>query len=201
MRKQSFVLAILVGWLVALSPWVGEAQAQNTLLSSSANITSYNAPNPRGTTYFNQNFPLNLVAGNVYTVLTATTVTPNYSVDTYIYLLSPTGSTVASNDDWGSLPNYYGSKITYTPTVSGSYILVVTTFSSNKSYSGVPVTVTFTNPNQIPPGGIPNVKLAPPTAERSPLYAILERPQSRVSAILLGAHHRQIAVSSRPSDI
>src|SRR6266545_3213822 len=142
MRKQ-FVAAVLaaVGWML-LDP-LG-VQAQTSLVNTSISISSYNAPNPRGPTFFNTNIPLQLQAGNQYTIKTAVATQPAYGIDTYIFLLDPSGATLGQNDDNGlGLGNPYGSYLQYTPAAAGTYTLVVSTYSPGVSYSGVPVEVTY----------------------------------------------------------
>jgi len=189
-RLGAAVLTLLAGWLVALSPWSGAAQAQTqTLVSTTVNITAYSAPNPRGTAYFNANVSLNFVAGTTYTIKTAPDA-PAYSIDTYIYLLDPSGSVVGSNDDNGQgWTNPYGSYLSFNATVSGPHTLVVSTYSSGVSYSAVPVTVTYTGAPQpggggVPVGGVPNVRLTPNSnMPNSSAYAAI-RSQSPISPVI-----------------
>src|SRR5262245_31260575 len=141
MRKRllAMVLAV-VGWAFS-APLV--AQAQQTLMNTTISITGKQTPNPRGTSYNNTNLPLNLVAGTTYDFRVAVATQPAYAIDPYIYLLSPSGTVVGEDDANGlGLGNPYGSFLQYTPTTSGNFTLVVTTFGSGSSYPDVPITIT-----------------------------------------------------------
>jgi hypothetical protein len=176
----------VAGWaLLGPTPWASVAQAQTsvTLLDVTTSLTAYSAPNPRGTTYFNQNHTIVMTAGGSYTLRTKTGTTigatlNNGYYDTYIYLLDPSGNVVAQDDDSngynGGDGGTFSSKISaYTPTVSGTYTLVVTTYSPGQAMQ-YEVIITgppgATPPTPVPTTGIPNVRL-----EREPQQLDLDR--------------------------
>jgi len=121
----------------------------------SANGTlSPDSTNPRGATFNSQRFAVNLVAGSNYTIRVTPTVVGD---DSYVYLLSPGGSVVASDDDGDMSTQIWASRMTYTASSTGTYIIVATSFSANQSW-GFRVSIDGPPSNV---GGIPNVRLAP----------------------------------------
>jgi hypothetical protein len=185
MRRRYAAIALAVaGWALVGPTNVAQAQTSVTLLDVTTSATSNVAPNPRGTTYFNQNHTIVMTAGGSYTLRTKTGTTIGATLnggyfDSYIYLLNPSGQVVAQDDDSngtaGGDGGTFSSKISnYTPTVSGTYTLVVTTFSPGQAIqyeviiTGPPGT---TPPTPVPPTtGIPNVRL-----EREPQWLDLDR--------------------------
>lgn len=79
----------------------------------------------RSSDYYYDRFAIELTAGQTYTVSMSST-----EFDTYLELRIgwPSGSTVAINDDFGGSSD---SRITFTPTMSGSYVIHAGTYRHN----------------------------------------------------------------------
>ncbi|MBI3951818.1 MAG: PPC domain-containing protein, partial [Acidobacteria bacterium] len=81
----------------------------------------------RGSSFFTDVYQFNGTAGQMVTIdLTSS------AFDTYLYLLSPSGSVVAEDDDSGGETN---SRITFTLTTSGLWRIEVTSFSEGETGS------------------------------------------------------------------
>jgi hypothetical protein len=135
--------------------------APNAVLASGGGTLSASNPlNPRGASYFANVHTITLTAGNTYTIrMRASTVGP----DSYLYLLSPTGALVASDDDGDFNIQIWSSKMTYAATTSGTYSIIATSFSGGQSF-GYGWEVQGPAGTGGTPVGIPNVRLAPPAA-------------------------------------
>jgi len=171
MRKRNWwaVLAVSAWVLFGATPWANVARAQSvTLLDTTGTTSQTVANNPRGSGYLAGTHTIQMTAGSSYTIRTKTGTTigqpASAPYDTYLYLLNPSGTSVASDDDsngpaYGGDGGTYSSKITYTPTVSGNYTIIVTTFSSgvNLTYEVIVTGPPSTGP--APAGAIPNVRL------------------------------------------
>jgi hypothetical protein len=80
----------------------------------------------RSASYFSDQFTIQLTAGQTYTISMSSA-----DFDTYLELFQQwDGTTVASNDDFGGTTN---SQITFTPTVSGLYVINAATYLGDKT--------------------------------------------------------------------
>jgi hypothetical protein len=96
-------------------------------ISSSDCFSSYGDPNGRPTSsYYADLFRVTLTAGQTLTV----TMDSGDELDTYLLLAGPTlGELVAGNDDDDDGALGVGSKMVYTATVSGVYVIEASTFN------------------------------------------------------------------------
>jgi hypothetical protein len=134
MRKQVLTLLALVGSAL-LAPATLNAQTiihdRTGSLATPGGTAIFNFTNPRGTSYFHDAYQIPLVAGRKYTIrMRSTAVGP----DSYIYLRNPSGTVVIQDDDGDYSVQIWSSKMEYTPTVSGTYILHCTTFSGGAQF-------------------------------------------------------------------
>lgn len=157
------------------------ARATTTSITGTLSAPDPTFVDPRGSGYNASRTPVTLSAGQSYQIdVTGAPGTGGsfndyvYNVDTYIFLLDPSGAIVAQDDDYG---NGYASRINFTPTTSGTYTVMVSSFSPGDSFS---YQVTVSTPNGTPPppptpgtgSGIPNVRLSP-QLEKLPLSNLL----------------------------
>jgi hypothetical protein len=181
MRKRFLILAVAVtGWvLFAPTPWAGLASAQQTTLldtTTTATNTSLGT-NPRGSGYPANAHQVQFQAGGSYTMRTYTgsSISDSGYYDSYMYLLDPSNTVVAQDDDSGG---NLSSMITFTPKTGGTYTIIVTTWSQTSSIK-YRLLVTGTPPTA-GAAGIPNVRLAPPPRD-------LAAPQPVPLALDLGS--------------
>src|SRR5205085_2296676 len=77
----------------------------------------------RGATYYADLYTFTTTGASAMTITLNST-----AFDAYLYLRNSAGTVLASNDDGNGGTN---SKITYTPTVSGTYTIDATSYSAN----------------------------------------------------------------------
>jgi len=161
MRKRILTVAVaLAGWIFfAPSPWSSVASAQTTLLDTTSTVTTSNSKNPRGSAYYANAHDIALTAGGSYTFTTQTGSQINDSGynDSWIWLLDPSGATVANNDDFGG---NLSSQITFTPQTSGTYTLIVTTYGAGQTMK-YRLIITGPAAGTQGPVTIPNVRMTP----------------------------------------
>ena len=131
-----------------LDPFLGLLNASGTLLTyNDDDGAGYNSmivytPSYSGTYYLGATsydgstagdedwWQVTLTAGMTYSFqLTATST----GFDTFLGLLNSSGNLIAYNDDFGTSPN---SRITFTPTTSGTYYLAAAGFDDSVSAAG-----------------------------------------------------------------
>jgi len=150
MRKRSLaVMLALVGAGFAPTPWMGVANAQpkGNLMDVSGTMTTSHPQNPSGSSHKATAYTISMTAGQAYTLLLEC-VSPSADLDwpandAYMYLLSPSGSIAAYNDDGGYMyqhskgtsADYGASLINYTPQTSGTYTIICTTWAAGYSMS------------------------------------------------------------------
>jgi hypothetical protein len=124
------VTAAIISWGI-IAPQASDAQT-TVLNTSGALTTSSPTGPPRGTTFYQQTFPVTFTAGNQYTIdmMGANGV----NADTYLYLLGPGGAIVAENDD---VTMYYvlRSRIAYDCTQGGQYTIVCTSWAPYTTFN------------------------------------------------------------------
>jgi alpha-tubulin suppressor-like RCC1 family protein len=97
-------------------------------VASNGNLTATDCTNgARGTTYYTDRFGISVNAGQQISILLTSS-----AFDSYVYLKSPAGTVLVSNDDGGGGTN---SRIpatsgTYTVPATGTYIIEVTSYSA-----------------------------------------------------------------------
>jgi len=175
MRKRYLTVAVaLAGW-VLFTP--GAAQAQTTLLDTTTTVTQANSQNPKGSAYYANAHQIAMTAGGAYDIQTWTGTTigepATAPYDTYIYLLNPSGTVVAQDDDSGEANGggHYSSRIQYTAQASGTYTVIVTTFSSATTLK-YRLTIKGPAAGTQGPVTIPNVRLTPAPRDLGLLPAV-----------------------------
>jgi hypothetical protein len=171
MRKCSLATVVALAALFA-PPLASEARAQSlpVILQQTVNLPAYGA---------SQDVTITLTAGVTYYFCCNLWAATGYSMpyDSVLYLYSPSGTLVASNDDWGggtwnsqlgpTPTNGYGSYFAYTAATTGTYRLNVASYNWGAS-AGTPSPFALivygtssgsTPPTPVPTTGIPNVRL------------------------------------------
>jgi hypothetical protein len=159
MRKRFvWTLFAVVGWgFFQPTPWANVAQAQTVILDVTSSCTASDAQNPRGAGFFAKAYPITMQAGVTYTVAFYTfqfqqNFQSGWTYDDYLYILGPNGAVAAQDDNGGDTLQ---AQTAFTPTTTGTYTVIVTTFAPNLSMQFRCVV------NGPTVAGIPNVRLAP----------------------------------------
>jgi len=174
MRKRYLTVAVaLAGW-VLFTPGAAQAQ-QVTLLDTTTTASQANSQNPRGSTYYANAHTIAMTSGGAYDIQTWTgsTIGDTGPYDTYIYLLSPTGTVLAQDDDSGQSNGggTFSSRIQYTATASGTYTVIVSTFSPQTA-TKYRLMIKGPAAGAQGPVTIPNVRLTPAPRDLGALPAV-----------------------------